>query len=101
MLGAPTAGRCRSVPNPRPRVTNAQTPDERNALRLVGEATKAARRLRPVCRDWPEEQFGSLVYASALAQLRSELPPGDVANLRREYQAHREAYLARLGERAD
>lgn len=78
----------------------SSTPAERDALRLIGAATEAAHRLRPVCRDRPEEQFGDLVYGAALVRLRGELPAHDVERLRREYRVHRKAYLARLGERA-
>lgn len=70
--------------------------NERDALRLVATATEVAGRLRRVCADWPEEQFGALVYEAALVRLGGELSRRGAAALRREFQAHRDMYLARL-----
>ena len=70
--------------------------NERDALRLVATANEVAGRLRPVCADWPEEQFAALVYEAALVRLGGELSGDGAAALRREFQAHRDAYLAGL-----
>ena len=96
----PLRGGAAPVLDLRPRVTDAQLPDARDALRLVVAATEAARRLRPFCTDWSGERFGDAVHGSALARLRSELRPDDLSHLPRRFPAHREAYLERHAERA-
>ena len=74
--------------------------DHSLARRLLDEAAAAARRLRPLCADWPEDRFGDLAYGAALARLWYEVPPTTYAALRAEVARHRNAYLARLRERA-
>jgi hypothetical protein len=102
--GASAAGLRRTIsPGPQRTRTTEQAhndANERDALRLVATATDVARRLRRVRADWPEEQFGALVYEAALVRLGGELAPDGAARLRREFQAHRELYLARLRETA-
>lgn len=102
--GASAAGLRRTIiPGPQRTLTTEQAhndANERDALRLVATATDVARRLRRVRADWPEEQFGALVYEAALVRLGGELAPDGAARLRREFQAHRELYLARLRETA-
>jgi hypothetical protein len=91
-------------PNPQGTVTTGPTRRdavEHDALRLVSAAKVVATRLRRFCTDWPEEQFGGLVYEVALAGLSDQLPPEDTARLRGQYEAHHDEYLARLRKRAD
>lgn len=106
VLGACRVGcvRCgptlHSHPHPKDTLTSGprQVARERDAQRLVAAATVIAHRLRPVCADWPEERFGALVYDAALVSLNDEMPPDDAERLRREYETHRDRYLARLRE---
>ena len=81
--------------------SNHKEANKRDALRLVATAIEVARRLRPVCADWPEEQFGALVYDAALVHLGGELATDGAERLRREFEAHRDMYLARLREPCD
>ena len=95
--------RCGFTPHahPDPQATLTTVPphrdaNERDALRIVASANEVAGRLRRVCADWPEEQFAALVYEVALVRLGGELSADGAAALRREFQAHRDMYLAAL-----
>ena len=59
---------------PRPLTPSHTTPDPRAVERLIEEAARAARRLRPVCADWPEARFADLVYGAALVRLGALRP---------------------------
>jgi len=64
-------------------------------------AASAARRLRRVCADWPDDRLGELAYASALVRLKSDLPRDRYETLRRRFAERRGEFLARLRGRSD
>ena len=66
------------------------------ARRLLEAAADVGRRLGRVCADWPDDRFGDLVYRVTIVRLRAEVLPDAAAALRREYEAHRDAYVAAL-----
>lgn len=78
-------------PGPRKRVLDA---------RLTRAAAITARRLRPVAADWRADEFGTIVYAAALVDLKRTLQHEAFAALQRHYHMHRDAFHARLRPRA-
>ena len=71
-------------------------PTASTEARLASAAAATARRLGPVATDWPADEFGAIVYASALVDLKSALPADAFAECERHYRAHRKALLAQL-----
>ena len=64
-------------------------------------AATAARRLRHLCADWPDDRLGELAYASALVRLKTDLPRDRYEALRRRFEERRGEFLARLRGRSD
>jgi hypothetical protein len=77
------------------------TPDPCAVERLIEEAAQTARRLRPVCADWPEARFADLAYGAALARLRADIGPEMAESLRAEVARDPADYRARLREHAE
>jgi len=69
--------------------------------RLLEEGAEIVRRLHRVCADWPEDRFGDLVHAAALARLKDAVSPDVLAHLRSGETGGGAAFLARVGECAD
>lgn len=68
---------------------------------LTRAVQDAARRLRPVCADWPEEQFANLVQDAALKRLKYQTSPAVFESLRNELDGCRDTLLLQIRERAD
>ena len=74
----------------------AVTPDGYLDSSLARGAAAAARRLRPMCADWPDDRFGDLAHAAALTRLKDDVPPDVYEAMRSRYAEQRDADLARL-----
>lgn len=75
--------------------------DHHYGFLLTSAVRDAARRLRPICADWPEERFADLVHDAALSQLKYQTPPGVFESLRHELDGHRDTLLVQIRERDD
>lgn len=68
--------------------------------RLTRTAAATAQRLRPAADDWSANEFGEIVFAAALVELKRTLLPDAYTELQGHYHTHREAFHAQLQPRA-
>ena len=68
---------------------------------LARGAAAAARRLRPMCADWPADRFGDLAHAAALTRMKDDVGPDVYEAMCRRYAEQRDEFLARLRDPSD